>query len=132
MANTLYPKGKQKFLTGSLNLSSDTVKAILVPSSYTYSSAHEFLSDLGTTLNVGMPLTTKTVTDGVFDADDVTFAAVIAGSTAKAVALYKDTGTASSSPLIAFIDTIVGFPVATNGGDIQVVWDSGSYKIFSL
>ena len=53
-------------------------------------------------------------------------------STALGVALYKDTGVSGTSPLLALIDTITGFPLATNGGDIQIVWDSGAYKIFSL
>ena len=46
--------------------------------------------------------------------------------------VYKDTGVTSTSPLIAYIDTITGFPLATNGGDIQIIWDSGANKIFAL
>jgi len=46
--------------------------------------------------------------------------------------IYKDTGVDGTSPLIAYVDTITGFPLATNGGDITVQWDNGTYKIFSL
>jgi hypothetical protein len=83
---------------------------------------------------IGTPqtLTSPTVTAGVFDAADVTFTAVTAGSTCEGVVIYKDTGVAGTSPLIAYIDTITGFPLATNGGDITVQWDAGTYKIFSL
>jgi hypothetical protein len=134
MANALYAKGKEKILSGSINFSSDTIKAALLSSSYTANlSTDEFWSGIsGNVLNTPQTLGSKSVTAGVFDAADVTFTAVTSGSTAKAIVIYKDTGTASTSPLIAYIDTITGFPLATNGGDITVTWDNGSYKIFSL
>lgn len=133
MANTLFPKGKQKFLTAAINLSTDTIKAILVTDGYTYSTAHEFLSDLGAnTVGTAQTLTNKTVTDGVFDADDITFATLAPGSTLKAVILYKDTGVAGTSALIDYIDTVTGLPMATNGGDVQIQWENSGYRIFSL
>lgn len=54
---------------------------------------------------VGTPqtLTSPTVTSGVADAADPTFTAVT-GATVEAVLLYKDTGTASTSRVIAIID----------------------------
>ena len=134
MANALYGLGKQKLLTAAINLSSDTIKAALVNTSYTPNLAtDEFHSTISTYI-LGTPQTlgSKTVTLGVFDAADVTYSAVAGGSTALGVALYKDTGVSGTSPLLALIDTITGFPLATNGGDIQIVWDSGAYKIFSL
>lgn len=134
MSNALYGKGKEKLLSGSINLPSDTIKAALVSSSYTPNfSTHEFYSDISANvLDTPETLGSKTVTLGVFDAADPTFAAVAAGSTAKAVVLYKDTGLAASSPLLAYIDTITGFPLATNGGDVAIQWDNGANKIFSL
>ena len=132
MANTLFPKGKQKFLTAAINLSTDTIKAILITDGYTYSTAHEFLSDLGTTVGTAQTLANKTVTDGVFDADDVTFAALAPGATLKAVVLYKDTGVAGTSALIDYIDAVTGLPMATNGGDVTIQWESSGYRIFSL
>jgi len=134
MANALYGLGKQKLLTAALNLSSDTIKAALVKTAYTPNLAtDEFYSTISANV-VGTPQTlgTKTVTLGVFDAADATFSAVAGGNTLLGVAIYKDTGVAATSPLIALLDTITGFPLATNGGDIQIVWDSGTYKIFSL
>lgn len=134
MANALYGKGKEKLLTAAINLSSDTIKVALMSSAYTPNlSTNEFLSDISAhVLNTAQTLGTKTITLGVFDAADITYTAVTAGSTAKAVVIYKDTGLASSSPLLAYIDTIVGFPLATNGGDITIIWDSGANKIFAL
>jgi len=46
--------------------------------------------------------------------------------------IWKDTGNPATSPLLLYIDTIGGFPLATNGGDITVAWNDGAYKIFSL
>lgn len=48
-------------------------------------------------------LTTPTVTQGVADADDVTYSSV-SGATVEAVLIYKDTGTASTSRVAALID----------------------------
>lgn len=134
MANALYAKGKEKILSASINLPSDTIKASLLSSSYTANlSTDEFWSGISANLlNTSQTLGSKSVTAGVFDAADVTFTAVTSGSTVKAVVIWKDTGTASTSPLLVYIDTITGFPLATNGGDITITWDNGSYKIFSL
>jgi hypothetical protein len=57
---------------------------------------------------------------------------VTAGDTLEGVVIYKDTGVAGTSPLLMYIDTITGFPLATNGGDIIVQWDNGAYKIYAM
>ena len=134
MANALYGKGKEKLLTAAVNFSSETIKAALVSTAY---SPNLSTDEVYTTISphvLGTPQTlgTKSILLGVFDAADSLFEAVLAGSTVKAIVLYKDSGLAGTSPLLAYIDTITGFPLATNGGDIQIVWDSGAYKIFSL
>lgn len=132
MANKLYPKGAEKIL-GSVNLSTDTIKAALLSDAYTYSAAHEFLSDVSATiLDAAETLTSKSIAGGVFDAADAVFALVAPGANAKFVALYVDTGVAGTSSLIMLIDTATGIPMATNGGDITAQWDNGANKIFSL
>ncbi|MDI3512625.1 MAG: hypothetical protein PWQ61_3392 [Betaproteobacteria bacterium] len=134
MANALYGKGKEKLLTAAINISSDTIKAALVSSAYTPNLAtDEFYTTIsGSVLNTPQTLASKTITLGVVDAADILYTAVTSGATAKAVVLYKDTGTGSTSALLAYIDTITGFPLATNGGDITITWDSGANKIFAL
>lgn len=132
MANKLYPKGAEKIL-GPVNLSTDTIKAALLSDAYTYSAAHEFLSDVSATiLDAAETLTSKSIAGGVFDAADAVFALVAPGANAKFVALYVDTGVAGTSSLIMLIDTATGIPMATNGGDITAQWDNGANKIFSL
>ena len=134
MTNALYGKGKEKILSGSIDLTTDTIKAALVETAYTVNLAtHEFYTDI--TANVlGTPQTLggKSITLGVFDATDINYTAVAGGDTALGVVLYKDTGVAGTSPLIGYIDVITGFPFATNGGDVAVVWDNGTYKIFAI
>ena len=134
MANALYGKGKEKLLTAAINLSPTTTKAALLSSSYSPNlSTDEFYSGISaSTQGTPQTLASKSITLGVFDAADISFLAVTAGSTASRLVIYKDTGLASTSPLLAVIDTITGFPLATNGGDIDVEWDSGASKIFSL
>lgn len=134
MANALYALGKQKFLSGTIDLTTDTIKVALVKNDYAQNlTTDEFYTSISASV-VGTPQTlgSKTVTSGVFDAADATFTSVAAGSTLEGVVIYKDTGVDGTSPLIAYIDTITGFPLATNGGNITIQWDNGAYKIFSL
>jgi hypothetical protein len=135
MANALYDKGREKFLTGAVSWSSDNIKVVLVDAAdYTVNlTTHEFLSDVASGGRVATSgnLASKTTTAGVADAADVTFTAVT-GDQSEALVIYKDTGSAATSPLIAYIDTATGLPVTPNGADITVTWDNGSNKIFKL
>jgi len=134
MANALYAKGKEKILSGAIDFTSDTIKVALVKNDYAQNLAtDEFYTSISASV-LGTPQTlgSKAVTAGVFDAADSVFAAVTAGDTSEGVVIYKDTGVAGTSALIAYIDTITGFPLLTNGGDIDIQWDNGAYKIFSL
>lgn len=135
MANALFDKARQRFLEGQFNWNTDTIKAVLVDTgTYTPNlSAHEFLSDVGSgsRISTSGAFTGKATTGGAADANDVTFTSVT-GASIEAIILYKDTGTDSTSPLIAFIDTATGLPITPNGGDIIVTWDNGPNKIFKL
>lgn len=135
MASVLYPKFKEQLLQAGVNLASGDVKVVLVDSAdYTYSATHEFLSDVpapsrvATSANLG----SKTFVGGVFDAADTAFA-LVAGDPSEALILYLDTGTASTSRLLAYVDTVAGgaaLTVTPNGGDINVTWPAGG--IFAL
>jgi len=56
----------------------------------------------------------------------------VTGDQSESIDIYKDTGTESTSYLIANINSATGLPVTPNGGDIIVQWDNGSNKIFKL
>lgn len=134
MANAFYTKGKEKVLNGDIDWDTDTIKASLVKNTYAQNlTTDEFYTSISSyILNSDKALTTKVITGGVFDADDITYSAVTAGDVAEAIVIWKDTGVAGTSPLLIYIDTITGFPITTNGGDITIQWDNGGYKIFSL
>lgn len=134
MANALYAKGKEKILSAAINFAADTIKVALVKNTYPQDlSNDEFFTSISAYV-VGTPqaLGTKTVTAGVFDAADALFEAVASGDTLEGVVIYKDTGVAGTSALLAYIDTITGFPLATNGSDITIQWSNGAYRIFTL
>jgi|WetSurSiteA1Bulk_404760.scaffolds.fasta_scaffold84153_1 hypothetical protein len=135
MASALYPKGKRKFMEGSIVLGTDTINCAMVTASYTYSVSHEFWSSASANV-VGTPQAlagkSTAVEDACFDANDVTFTAV-SGSQVTALILYKDTGSAATSPLIAYIDSAAsGLPVTPNGGNITVSWQATSPYIYKL
>lgn len=132
MANKYYPKGAEKELRGQINYVADDIRAVIVSSSYTFSAAHEFASDLGAIIGTPVALANKTDAGGVFDADDAVFGSLAPGSTAKAVVIIKYTGNLSTSPVIHYFDEITGFPFPTNGGDVTVPWSDGPYKILAL
>lgn len=133
MANALYPKWKQALLefTANNDLDGQTVKVALVTAGYTYSAANQYYSSVsGSALGTPQTLNNKTFTDGVFDADDVTFTAVT-GSQVVSLVIFIDTGNAATSPLVAFINTgVTNLPVTPNGGDISITWNATG--IFAL
>lgn len=133
MANVLYPSAKQLFISSGLNLSSLAIKVILSDSAdYTYSSAHDFLDDVAAVARVATSanLASKTVTNGTFDAADVTLSSV-SGDVSEQIIGYYDSGTESTSSLIFFFDSsISGAPVTPNGGNIVIQWNASG--IFSL
>lgn len=135
MANALYGKGRQKFAEGGIAWLTDDIKCVLVDTAaYTVAiDTHEFLSDIavGARISTSPNLSGKTTTLGVLDAADPTFTAVTATSV-EAFVIYKDTGVAATSALIAYIDTATGLPLTTNGGDVTFVFDNGANKIFKL
>jgi len=135
MSNALYDKGREGFLDGSIDWDTDNIKLVLIDvADYTVNLAtHDNLDDIPAAARVATSgnLASKTVAAGVADAADLTLSAVT-GDPSEALAIYKDTGTESTSRLIAYIDTATNLPITPNGGDINVVFDSGANKIFKL
>jgi hypothetical protein len=133
MANAIYPLYKQALLDASANvdINDGTVKVALVDTgTYTYSTAHEFLTSLTGVVGTAQTINNTTVTNGLFDGDNVTYTAVT-GNSVEALVIYIDTGTAGTSRLVAYIDTgVTGLPVTPNGGDITVTWNASG--IFQL
>lgn len=119
MANALYPKAAEQLWQGGINLSSGSVKWVLVDlGTYTYSATHEFLSSIpsGARLATSAALASKTFTNGVFDAADPTLTDPGGGATGEALVLFIDTGSDTTSRLILFLDTgVTGLPMTLDG-----------------
>ena len=135
MASALYAKAKKAFLDKDIDMLADDIKVVLVDSAdYTLDLAnHDFLDDIpaGARVATSGNLASKSTTGGVFDAADITITGVT-GDQFEYIIIYRDSGAASTSQLIACIDTATGLPCTPNGGDITITWDSGANKIFAL
>jgi hypothetical protein len=140
MANALFNPGREGFLDGTIDWDTAVIKASLVRS-YTFDATDKFVSDLSgaTLVATSAALSSKTVTDGIADAADVTFSAVAAGAAITSIVIYQASAVgggadvaSSAQRLIAFIDTATGLSVTPNGGDITITWDNGANKIFKL
>jgi len=135
MANQLYPKAKEDFLAGNLNMSTNNVVLALIDTDvYTFSQIHQDRADIPNSAVVAFAnLNNKSIGSGVFDADDLTFTNV-SGANCEALVIYHNDlqGGNASSRLIAYIDNATGLPILPNGGDITVRFSSGASKIFAL
>lgn len=129
MASAIYTSAKQGFLAGTYNLDTDVVKVLPVASEdYTFSAAHTQLSDVTGYAGVtAATLASTTIADGVFDADNVSFAAVAVDGTKDfdALVIYDDT--IAGDPLIAYIDGFTA--IRPNGGDIDITWGADIFSI---
>lgn len=133
MADVIYNAFKKNIMNGSIDLDTDTIKVALVTSSYTpnqdtddmFDDVTNEVSGTGYTAG-GASLANKTVTqdntdnEGVFDADDVTWST--STITARAAVVYKSTGTASTSPLICYID--FGSDKISTAGNFIIAWNA--------
>lgn len=135
MANALYDKGREGFLDGSIDWDTNTIKLVFVDEADDTIdlAVDDNLDDRAVASRVATSgaFATKTVTNGVADADDVTVSTV-SGDQFESIDIYKDSGVESTSRLICNIDTATGLPCTPGGGDITVRWDSGANKIFKL
>ena len=135
MADVIYNSFKRDIANGSIDLDTDTIKVLLVTSSYTPDQdAHDKRDDVTNEVANGNGYTTggatlanKTMTanntsnKGIFDADDVTWSA--STITARGAVLYKSRGGASSADeLIAYIDFTEN--KISSGGNFTIQWNA--------
>lgn len=135
MANSLYDLGREKFLTGVIDVAGDDIRLILVDEDDDAPNlaTDEFLEDraAGARVATSGAFASKTTTNGTFDAADVTLSTVT-GDPSESIDIYQHTGNEATAAMIANIDTATGLPVTPNGGDIVIQFDSGSDRIFTL
>lgn len=133
MASGMYNSGKRALMGGDIDLVNSPVAALLVDlASYTPDLINDTsLEDIPEAAQLAeVLLTGKAIDVTTFRSDDAVFNTVPSGGTVSAVVVFKDTGSYSTSALLAFYDDSDDFPIIPNGTDISVVWGAGG--IFSL
>ena len=134
MANALFDLGRGHFLDANIDWSANDIKCVLIDEGVDtpVPATDEDLADISTAvIATSGNFASKTSTNGVADAADITLTAVT-GATVESIVIYYDTTVAATSLLIAYIDTATGLPLTPNGGDVTITWDSGANKIFKL
>ena len=87
------------------------------------SSGHVGTAQTNTSPTVG------TAGVGAFDHANLTWTAV-SGASVESLDIYKDSGSAATSPMIVNIDSATGLPVTPNGGDIT--WTPAAGGVFQI
>ncbi len=142
--NQLYPNGKKNLLLKKIDVedvaANDNLMAALVSTSYSPDFSHEFFNTSVAASQIGssVALASSAVSvDGAtgavtFDADDVVFSSVAAGSTVGKIIIYVNGATPGTDDyLLVYFDNdggAIGLP--TNGGDITVSFNASG--IFAL
>ena len=143
-ATTTVYNTAQKHLDDDVDWSSDTIKVALVSSSYTFSAAHEFFSSITNELStangytaggatLGSKSRTQTSTVTAYKAAATTWTPGAGQTlTARRAIVYKDTGSAATSPLLCsvLLDSAPADVSATNAA-FTLTWDStdGVFKV---
>lgn len=134
MASFVYTNAKRGIMAGEIDLNADDIRVLLVDSSTTTDteedvttiSAFTTLGELSGTGYVRKALVSEAVTAdntnnrGEFDADDVVWTAINAGTAITALVYKHVTNDTDSIPLIYHE---LPAPVVTNGGDFTIQWN---------
>ena len=128
MANAIYDLWKDLIGTfgtgGGGTTPPGTLSVSLVTSSYVFSQAHDFENDLGANQVDDAVLAGHTWVGKNLNADDVVFTS-LTGAAVAAIVIFMNTGTDTTSRLIAYLDTgITGLPFTPSSADATLVWDS--------
>ena len=135
MASSRYDKAREKFGNGDIDWVNDPIHATLVDTSlYSVDLAlDEYLDDIPDDAIVStVQLVGKSNALGVLDADPAVFPSVETGAVIGAIVLWKDTGYANNSPLIAYIDNAPELPITGDGTNVTVTWDDGADKVMQV
>lgn len=139
MADIIFNAFKANIMNGGIDLDTNTIKVALFTSSFApnqdteedFADVTNEVSGTGYTAG-GAAIANKVVSiddtdnEGVFDGDDVTWST--STITARGAVIYKDTGTASTSLLICYLD--FGSDKSSSAGNFTIQW--GSEGILNL
>ena len=133
----VYNPGLLKLLDGTIDFENDTIKLLLVDTNHSFTKSDEFVSDIvanEATNSSGSGYERKTLANASialdagndrveFDADDISYTAIDAGTIASAI-IYKEVTNDSDSPLIADVDFT---DLVTNGSDVDLQVNSEGF-----
>ncbi|AFU86559.1 hypothetical protein D869_gp077 [Caulobacter phage CcrRogue] len=132
MASLVYNSMLHDLVNGDIAFDTDTFKVMLVTSAYTpnkdtHTRKNQVTNEVtGAGYTAGGQASAVTITpDTANDREDLSFATVTwtsATITARAAVIYKDTGTASTSPLVAYVD--FGTDVSSTNANFAVSFSS--------
>lgn len=117
----------------------DTYKAVLLKSTYVFSSAHDFLDDV----TAGARLSTVTITGrtnvgGVCGCAPIVFTSVTSGQTATQIWVFRDTGVEATSRLTFYASKYgdgsnIAIPTTgLPGGSLTIPVGSGPNGLFKI
>ena len=136
MANFVYKKAKESLLNGEFNLSSNSLKVLLIDKSlYTPNeNSDQYISDIpaGAIKKRSNSMTNVITSLGVLDGDNVSINDY-SGEGFSAMVLYQRSSD-SNSKLIFFIDTSSGLPFAGSNSNtpVTIIWSDSNTKILSI
>jgi len=127
---------KKYFLEGSINFLTDTIKVMLLTNTHTTNvDTQEFIDDVSANQVTGTGYTAggaaiggktsgvdNTANTGNIDGNNVTWDASGGSLTARYAAIYKDTGTPGTSPIIGIID--FGSDKTAINNDFTIQWNA--------
>lgn len=128
MSVRIYPKAAQKLWEGEFHWVNNTFKVALLDNSQAYDEAHEFYDDLSGVVGTPEEIESRTNLLGVLDAANTVFNSLTGNPVYKLV-IFKDTGVASTSPVVFYIDAGIGLPFTPVAGITEIPWDNGPNKI---
>jgi hypothetical protein len=137
MSNFVYGKAKESFLKGEINLLNNNIKVLIIDSSeYSASqNSDQYVSDIPVAAikHRSTALQTKSITLGVFDADDILIPEY-SGDAFDAMVIYQDNSNDSLSRLLFHIDNAVGLPFtgSISTSPVTIVWDNSGTRIISI
>jgi hypothetical protein len=126
MASGIYRRARQDFMKGVHDLTSNTVKVLALNSSYTYSAAHAFVSDVSANELSGTGYSRQTLGSkavnqdatndrSYFTAANFTFTSINAGTIAFIVVFRDRAGADSANEVLCCIDVA---DLVTNGNSV--------------
>lgn len=133
MASAFNNNGKGEIMKGNIDLESDTIKIAFMDEAYVFDKdADDNYDDISASIASGstdQTLANKAVNiDDVndraeFDADDIALTSQTISGGTDGVIIYKDTGVASTSTVIAWVEFAEGTLTPVNG-DLDINWNS--------